>query len=91
MAPPCPAWALVCMLDPALGTVGDMMTQAQPLGRLQPITQLREELEAPPMGGAVVETGRDKRQKPSGRGGFGLVGWWQQPSEEMAQKERWAT
>lgn len=38
-----------------------------------PVTQLREELEAPPTGGAVVEMGRDRRQKRSGRGGFGMV------------------
>ena len=50
-----------------------------------------EELEAPPTGRAVVDMGRDRRQKCSGRGGFGLVGWWQQSSEEMAHKERRAT
>ena len=61
------------------------------LGTPAAITQLREELEAPPTAGAVVEMGRDRRQTPSGRGGFGLVGWWRQSSEEMAQKERWAT
>ena len=73
MARPCPAWALVCMPGPALGTVGDVMTQAQPLGRLQAITQLRKSSRLLPQAGLWwrwVGTG--------GRSVVGGVGldWW---------------